>query len=116
MPESFIKYLAQDGVMWHQDKNVISYYTSPIEKNESNDYSDWESEGSQSDSHTDSEDEAKTIKVDPLKDFPKLHEHLKNTIKELGNENCSEINEDNHYMAKKYDISDPNDDYNILSI
>lgn len=76
LPENFIKYLEQDGIKL--PKEGKSFYNGEIIKNDDNDYSDWED---------DEDEEAKELKKDeinPLNDFPELHQEIKDTIKEFG--------------------------------
>ncbi|CAI4035130.1 hypothetical protein SMKI_12G2700 [Saccharomyces mikatae IFO 1815] len=76
LPKKFIQYLEQDGIKLPQEENVRSVYTEEIVRNEDNDYSDWE----------DDEDTATEFvqEVEPLVDFPELHQQLKNALNELG--------------------------------
>lgn len=88
LPESFIQYLDQDGIRLPQGER--SFYTDDIVRNEENDYSDW---GSDSDTDEHENDTAvsnkkmkteTTTEIDPLVDFPELHDKIKEIIKEYG--------------------------------
>lgn len=81
IPQSFIKYLEQDGIKLPDEQNGRSFYTGPIEKNEENEYSDWEDEEQDSD-HSSEEDTMPEL--DPIKDFPEFHQTLKDTLNKLG--------------------------------
>ncbi|CAI4046451.1 hypothetical protein SKDZ_12G2490 [Saccharomyces kudriavzevii ZP591] len=76
LPKEFIQYLEQDGIKLPQEENSRSIYTEEIIRNEDNDYSDWE----------DDEDTATEFvqEVEPLLDFPNLHEQLNDAMNELG--------------------------------
>ncbi|WBF14491.1 hypothetical protein N7582_003897 [Saccharomyces uvarum] len=76
LPKKFIQYLEQDGIKLPQEENSRSVYTEEIVRNEDNEYSDWE----------DDEDTATEFvqEVEPLVDFPDLHQKLKDAMTELG--------------------------------
>ncbi|CAI4047769.1 hypothetical protein SUVZ_12G2550 [Saccharomyces uvarum] len=76
LPKKFIQYLEQDGIKLPQEENSRSVYTEEIIRNEDNEYSDWE----------DDEDTATEFiqEVEPLVDFPDLHQQLKDAMTELG--------------------------------
>ena len=80
VPPEFIQYLKQDGIKLPHDQEERSFYTSNIEKNDDNDYSDWEDAESITDKNT--EEDSNTI--DPIVHFNDFHLQLKNIIKELG--------------------------------
>ncbi|CCH61762.1 hypothetical protein TBLA_0F02200 [Henningerozyma blattae CBS 6284] len=78
LPDEFIQYLEQDGIKLPVEKNSSSYYTDKIQRNEDNEYSDWDN----------SDDEENTRKykqpIDPLTHFPELHQRIKDIIDEIG--------------------------------
>ncbi|CCE91117.1 cell proliferation protein CDC123 TDEL_0C02280 [Torulaspora delbrueckii] len=76
LPREFIKYLEQDGIKLPDFDQEKSTYTSEIARNEDNEYSDWEDD--------DGVDDTKVVRVDPIKDFPKLHEEISLAINDLG--------------------------------
>lgn len=109
LPAPFIQYLKQDGIKLPADPTTSSFYTNDIERNDDNDYSDWEDDSEEVIPNDDKKDT-----IDPVKDFPEFHSKIKDVISELGpvtpklnwsaprdatwilpnnNMKCSEINE-----------------------
>lgn len=85
VPQEFIKYLEQDGITLPEEKNVQSFYTGELDHNEDNDYSDWEQEQDDSSDEDDSDDdEVREPKMNPLLDFPELHQQLKDALNKFG--------------------------------
>lgn len=75
LPAEFIRYLEQDGIRLPDSEQVKSVYTQGVVRDEENEYSDWSEEESSSE---------KVETVDPVKDFPELHERIRSVIRELG--------------------------------
>ncbi|CCK68718.1 cell proliferation protein CDC123 KNAG_0B02750 [Huiozyma naganishii CBS 8797] len=81
VPQSFIEYLEQDGIKLPKDETVRSFYTSGIAANEDNEYSDWEDDEAENSSGVRG---VQLDHVDPLRDFPDLHNELKSIINDIG--------------------------------
>ncbi|SCV99820.1 LAFE_0B03224g1_1 [Lachancea fermentati] len=77
LPQEFIAYLEQDGIRLANENDGGSFYYSTIERNEENEYSDWE------ESEKDGEED-RTENNDPLTLFPELHKSIKNLINKHG--------------------------------
>ncbi|QLQ79144.1 hypothetical protein HG537_0B04920 [Torulaspora globosa] len=75
LPREFIRYLEQDGIKLPNSEQVKSIYTEAVVGDEENEYSDW-SENEQ--------DESLSKIMDPIKDFPELHETISSIIGDLG--------------------------------
>ncbi|CCE61381.1 hypothetical protein TPHA_0A03030 [Tetrapisispora phaffii CBS 4417] len=86
LPPAFIQYLKQDGIKLAEEHG--SYYNEDLSKNEENEYSDWENEESDSDSEADNNSNKKSKiekkQVDPIVDFPDLHNQIKEIIANYG--------------------------------
>lgn len=80
VPPEFIQYLKQDGIKLPYDQEERSFYTSNIERNDENDYSDWEDSEPTTDDHI----ETNPNTVDPIVHFNEFHLQLKDAIRELG--------------------------------
>lgn len=76
LPREFVRYLEQDGIKLPASEKVKSVYTEKIAKDEENGYSDW--------SESECEEVVDEDTVEPLRDFPELHERINSIIKELG--------------------------------
>lgn len=76
LPEQFIQYLEQDGIKLPMSSTELSTYTDDVARTEDNEYSDWEGD----------EDTATEYEpgIEPLNDFPELHNQIKEIIVELG--------------------------------
>lgn len=80
LPKEFIQYLEQDGIKLPEDDNTTSFYQKGIERDEENEYSDWETDEEAADQGGDDDDD----EIVPLRDFPELHTLLKQKIQKLG--------------------------------
>lgn len=80
VPPEFIQYLKQDGIKLPYDQEEKSFYTSNIERNDENDYSDWED----SELVIDENLEIDSNSINPLVHFSEFHSQLKDIIRDLG--------------------------------
>ncbi|QLL31631.1 hypothetical protein HG536_0B04950 [Torulaspora globosa] len=78
LPAEFVRYLEQDGIRLPDPEQVKSFYTQGVVGDEENEYSDW------SENEEDESSSEKAETMDPLKDFPELHETIGSIIRELG--------------------------------
>ncbi|CCF60745.1 hypothetical protein KAFR_0L01360 [Kazachstania africana CBS 2517] len=79
VPPEFIQYLEQDGIKLPHDSISKSFYAGGLERNEENEYSDWES-----DEESNDEEEETSNNIDPLVNFPEFHRQIESTLNELG--------------------------------
>lgn len=77
LPAEFVRYLEQDGIKLPDHDKVKSVYTEGVVRDEENEYSDWSE-----DDESPSENQLEA--VDPLRDFPELHEKINSIIQEFG--------------------------------
>ncbi|CCD22441.1 cell proliferation protein CDC123 NDAI_0A02840 [Naumovozyma dairenensis CBS 421] len=82
LPNEFIQYLEQDGIILPNEDSSTSFYTQGITNDDENEYSDWEEQAANDESS--SEQEQENERVDPLVHFPEFHNKLKSAIDELG--------------------------------
>ena len=84
VPDAFIQYLEQDSIKLPREEHVGSVYTDDIQRNEENDYSDWEKEeDDDDDGGSGEESDSSHDRVYPLKHFPEFHKRIKDTLEEL---------------------------------
>ncbi|SCU92725.1 LAMI_0E11760g1_1 [Lachancea mirantina] len=78
LPHEFVQYLEQDSItLASQDKSPSSSYFVALDRNEDNEYSDWEDE--QGTETGDNEN-----KKDPMSLFPEVHQKIATVISEMG--------------------------------